>query len=176
MNDTIPLTPLGFELLRQKKTEYEQILLSSRDRLAVMSQGSPDEGFQDSFVLQVQMDAQIVERQLRDLDDLLRRARPRTRPQASEELCLGHRALLKLHYPWQESETLAVVLVASQELPLLERYLTDGEAPVSVHSPLGQALYGARRGAGFSYEIDGGTVRGEVLDVEVWSPAFDVAA
>ena len=76
MNDVIPLTPLGFQLLRKKKTEYEETLLGSRDRLAVMAQGSPDEGFQDSFVLQLQMDAQIIERQLRELDDLLRRARP----------------------------------------------------------------------------------------------------
>ena len=176
MTDTIPLTPLGFQLLRQKKTEYEQTLLGSGDRLAVMAQGSPDEGFQDSFVLQVQMDAQIVERQLRDLEDLLRRARPRARPETTEVLCLGHRALLELLYPWQECETLAVVLVASPEVPLLERYLTDGEAPVSVNSPLGKALYGARRGGSFSYEIDGGAVRGKVLDVEVWSPAFDVAS
>jgi len=174
MNDVIPLTPLGFQLLRKKKTEYEETLLGSRDRLAVMAQGSPDEGFQDSFVLQLQMDAQIIERQLRELDDLLRRARPQTRPEATEALCLGHRALLKLEYPWQESETLAVVLVASQELPLLERYLNDGEAPVSVHSPLGKALYGARQGDSFSYEIDGGKVHGKVLSVEVWAPAFDV--
>ncbi len=176
MNDRIALTPLGFQLLRRKKTEYEETLLGSRDRLAVIAQGSPDEGFQDSFVLQVQMDAQIVERQLRELDDLLRRARPQARPEATEELCLGHRALLKLNYPWQESETLAVVLAASQELPLLEGYLTDGEAPVSIHSPLGKALYGARQGDRFSYEIDGGIVRGEVLKVEVWSPAFDAVA
>ena len=70
-------------------------------------------------------------------------------------------------------ETLAVVLVASQELPLLERYLNDGEAPVSA---LAFWVRRSMRPAGdsFSYEIDGGKVHGKVLSVEVWAPAFDV--
>lgn len=176
MTDTILLTPLGYQLLREKKVEVEDMLLASQDDLVDLVQDSPDDGFQDSYVLQVQMDVQAVERQLRDLGDLLHDVQPAPRPAEADRLGLGHLALLRLHYPWEETEMLAVVLVASQELSLVEGYMRDSEVPVSANSALGQALFGLRAGDNFSYELDSGTVRGKVLDVEVWSPAFEVTA
>ena len=50
----------------------------------------------------------------------------------------------------------------------------NGELPISPNSALGRAVYGEHWDR-FTYEIEGGTVHGQILKIEVWQPVFGVS-
>jgi hypothetical protein len=173
MKDVVIVTPLGHMLLEQKKVYLENALVEAQEELGDLSSGDNGEGFQDSFVLQRQMDAQRLGHELSDVTDVLRKAQIAGRPEKNGPLAIGHRAGVTLDYPFDESESLTAILLATEEMALVEAYLADGEVPVSAHSALGKAIYGCEKGARFSYEIESGAVHGQILNVGVWRPAFE---
>lgn len=141
-----------------------------------MTQGDSGDGFQDSFLLETQMNVQRMDYELREITALLEEADITEMPQQTNSISLGHKVVLTLTYPSGESEALIVILTTSPELPLVEEHLQNGELPVSPQSALGKAIFGKTAGSKFSYEIESGTVQGELLKIEVWQPAFLEAA
>jgi hypothetical protein len=173
MKDVVMVTPLGHMLLEHKKAYLENALVEAQEELSDLSSGDNGEGFQDSFFLQRQMDVQRLGHELGEVTDVLRKTQIAGKPEKNGPLTIGHHVGVTLHYPFDESESLTVILLASEEMALVEAYLADGEVPVSAHSALGKAIYGCEKGARFSYEIESGAVRGKILNVEVWQPAFE---
>lgn len=176
MSERMMVTPLGYTLLKRKKEQLEEIVLSTQEDLADMTQGDSGDGFQDSFLLETQMNVQRMDYELREITALLEEADITEMPQQTNSISLGHKVVLTLTYPSGESEALIVILTTSPELPLVEEHLRNGELPVSPQSALGKAIFGKTAGSKFSYEIESGTVQGELLKIEVWQPAFLEAA
>lgn len=176
MSERMMVTPLGYTLLKRKKEQLEEVVLSTQEDLADMTQGDSGDGFQDSFLLETQMNVQRMDYELREITALLEEADITEMPQQTNSISLGHKVVLTLTYPSGESEALIVILTTSPELPLVEEHLQNGELPVSPQSALGKAIFGKTAGSKFSYEIESGTVQGELLKIEVWQPAFLEAA
>lgn len=172
-NGMIMVTPLGYTLLQRKKEQLEKVILTTQETLADMAQGDSGDGFQDSFLLETQMNIQRMDYELQEIKGLLGEAAITVEPQQTDVISLGHRVVLTLIYPSGEREALIVVLTASPELSLVEEHLLNGELPISPNSALGRAVYGGTLGSSFSYEIEGGTVHGQILKIEVWQPAFE---
>lgn len=172
MNEKMMVTPLGHMLLTQKKSQLENIILETQEGLVELNQGDPGDGFQDSYLAETQTNIQIMGNRLWEINCLLDDAILTSEPRHEDAVSLGHRVLLSLIYPSGERETLPVVLAGSPELPLIEEHLRDGEVPISPHSALGKAIFGKEAGTPFQYDIEAGTVRGQLLRIEVWQPAF----
>lgn len=172
MNEKTIITPLGHMLLMQKKEHLEEAILATQEGLIDLNQGDPGDGFQDSYLSETQTNMQIMENRLWEINCLLEDATLSIEPQQEDIVSLGHKVLLSLTYPSDESETLPIVITSSPELPLIEEHLQNGEVPVSPHSALGQVIFGKKTGATFQYDIEAGTVRGQLLKIEVWQPAF----
>jgi transcription elongation GreA/GreB family factor len=172
MSEGMMVTPLGYKLLQRKKEQLEKVILTTQESLADMAQGDSGDGFQDSFLLETQMKIQRMDYELQEIKGLLGQATITLEPQQTDTVSIGHRVVLTLVYPSGEHEALIVVLTASPELSLVEDHLQSGELPVSPNSALGRAIYGGTSGSLFSYEIEGGTVNGQILKIEVWQPAF----
>lgn len=176
MNEKMLVTPLGHMLLTQRKEQLEKMILETQEGLVELNEGDTGDGFQDGYLWETQTDIQIMTSRLREIDNILKDAVLTMEPQPKEAVSLGHKALLSLTYPSGESETLNVVLASSSELPLIEEYLQNGEVPISPHSALGKAIFGKRVGTEFQYVIEAGTVQGQLLQVEIWQPAFPAVA
>ncbi|MCB0026579.1 MAG: hypothetical protein KDE28_01645 [Anaerolineales bacterium] len=170
----ILITPLGYTQLQYKKAQLEDALLKARNTLADMAQGGVGDGFQDSFLLETQMNIQRMGYDVQEIKRLLSEVTIIEAPQQTNNVSIGHRVILTLIYPSGEHEALLVVLTASPELSLVEEHLINGELPVSPSSSLGKAIYGQTPGSRFSYEIESGVVHGEILKIELWQPAFEV--
>jgi transcription elongation GreA/GreB family factor len=170
------ITPLGRVLLERRQAQLEKVILESQERLAELNHGDPGEGYQDGYLLDSQMNVQMLEQRLRDVKELLRGAQLAQRPQQANVIALGHRVHLSLTYPSGESEELTVVLLPSQELSLVEEELENGEVPVSPISALGTAILGQKVGSTFQYGVNHGTVQGKVLGIGVWHRAFEPAS
>lgn len=169
------VTPLGHTLLERRKAQLEKVILEAQERLVELNQGDPGDGFQDGYLLDSQMNIQMLEQRLRDVTELLRKAQLVERPQQVEVVALGHQVRLSLTYPSGESEELTVVLLPSQELALVEEELENGEVPVSPFSALGTAILGKKAGSTFHYGVNHGSVEGKVLGIGVWHRAFEGA-
>lgn len=167
------VTPLGRVLLERRQAQLEKVILESQERLAELNQGDPGEGYQDGYLLDSQMNVQMLERRLRDVKEVLRGAQVAERPKQSDVIALGHQVHLSLTYPSGETEELTVVLLPSQELSLVEGELLSGEVPVSPISALGTAILGKAAGSTFQYGVNHGTVEGKVLGIGVWQRAFE---
>lgn len=173
MSNEMMVTPLGYTLLQRKREQLEEVILTAQEGLADMAQGDSGDGFQDSFLLETQMNIQRMDYELREIKGLLGEATITVEPQQTDVVSMGHRVVLTLNYPSGEREALIIVLTASSELSLVEEHLLNGELPISPHSALGRAIYGSTLGSSFSYEIESGTVQGHILKIEVWQPAFE---
>jgi transcription elongation GreA/GreB family factor len=173
MNERLMVTPLGYDLLQRKRERLRQAILATHGEMGDMAQGDSADGFQDSFLLETQMNAQRMDHELREVTRFLEEATIIEAPTQVNVVSLGHRVVLTLTYPSGETEALIVVLTASAELSLIEEHLLYGELPVSPHSALGKAMYGQAVGSEFSYGIESGTVQGQVLKTEVWQPGFE---
>lgn len=174
MNGKTLITPLGQMLLKQKREDLELSILERQEALANLAQDNPEDGFQDSYVFDTQMDFQHIDQQLREITGLLSETRTASIPSQIEQVALGHKAKLVLKYPSDEWESLTILLLTSAEIPLVEKYLMNGEVPISPNSALGKAIYGRKAGTEFSFNIESGTVRGQLLDIEVWQYAFEL--
>lgn len=174
MSEKLMVTPLGYDLLKRKKERLEMVISAAHIDMADMAQGDSADGFQDSFLLETQMNLQRTDYELREVVRLLEEATVLEVPAQMDVVALGHRVVLTLAYPSGESEALIVVLTASPEISLIEEHLLNGELPVSPHSALGKAIYGQAVGSEFSYPIEGGLVQGQLLKTEIWQPAFDL--
>lgn len=170
------ITPLGRILLERRRAHLEKVILESQERLVELNQGDPGEGYQDGYLLDSQMNVQMLEQRLRDVKELLRGAREAERPTQADVIALGHRVHLSLTYPSGESEELTVVLLPSQELSFVEEELENGEVPVSPVSALGTAILGKKVGSTIHYGVNHGTVEGKVLGIDVWHRAFEPAS
>lgn len=170
------ITPLGRTLLQRKQKQLEKVILKSQEGLVEINQSDPGDGFQDGFVLDTQMNLQMMEQQLQLLTELLRDSCEAEKPPHNDAVTLGHRIRLNLNYPTGESETLTVVLIPTHELALVDGQLRKGELPVSPNSALGAAIVGCPRGATFQYEINDGIVQGKILQIDLWPRAFELAA
>lgn len=96
-------------------------------------------------------------------------------PQQAARVSPGHRVRLALRYPSGERELLTVILLPSEELSWVEKYLLDDEIAISPNSTLGKAICGRKIGAIFSYNIEEGLVQGQILNIKVWQNAFERA-
>lgn len=166
------ITPLGHMLLQRKKRQLEKVILTKQEGLTDMARDGFRDGFQDSFFLETQMNIQRMDYELKEIEGLLGKATITADLQQTDTVSLGRRIMLTLIYPSGEHETLIVVLSASSEMSLIEDYMLDDELPISPHSALGKAIYGESLGSKFSYEVEEGLVRGQILNIEVWQPAF----
>lgn len=115
MFDKTVVTPLGRTLLERKREQLEKVILEAQEELVDLNQGSPGDGFQDGFLLDTQMNIQMLEQQLRQMTELLKDAAEVKKPQQTDVVALGHRIQLNLTYPSGESEALTVVLVPSSD-------------------------------------------------------------
>lgn len=173
--DKSVLTPLGRALLQRKKEQLEKVILNTQEGLVDLNRGTPDDGFQDGYLLDTQMNIRMMEQQLGQISELLRDAVEAPKPTHNNAVALGHKVRLNLTYPSGDGEQLTIVLIPSQELWLVEEQLTNGELPISPNSALGKAILGQRAGTPFTYEVDAGCVEGKVLKIELWQHAFDTA-
>ena len=171
--DKAVVTPLGRSLLKRKKEQLEKIILDTQEGLVDLNRGAPDDGFQDGYLLDTQMNIRMMEQQLGQITELLRDAVEAQKPQQSERVELGHKVRLHLTYPSGDSEQLTIVLIPSQELWLVEEELPNEELTVSPNSALGKAILGQKAGSSFAYEVDAGCVNGKLLKIEIWQHAFE---
>jgi transcription elongation GreA/GreB family factor len=173
MTDKMFVTPLGRVLLKQKKENLELSILKRQEELADLSENNPGDGFQDSYVTDAQMNVHLIGQQLQEITHLLAKTRMVSIPQQTERVSLGHSVRLALRYPTGERELLTVILIPSEELSLVEKHLLDDEIAISPGSTLGEAICGRKVGAIFSYNIEEGLVKGQVLNIKVWQNAFN---
>ena len=173
MSNDVLITPLGRVLLKQKKDDLELSILKRQEELSDMSDGRPEDGFQDSYVTDAQMDMHLLGQRLQEITYLLAKTNTISIPGQTEWVSIGHQVRLSLHYPSEEQELLTIVLIPSEELSLVEQHLQEGEIPVSPGSALGEAIYGRKAGAIFSYDIEEGLVQGRILNIKVWQNAFE---
>jgi transcription elongation GreA/GreB family factor len=149
--------------------------MATQEGLAEMAGDDPGDGFQDSFLLETQMNAQRMAFELREIARLLEDVHIAETPPHTDVVTLGHRVTLSLVYPYGEREALSVVLTPSPELALIGDHMLNGEFLISPQSALGSAIIGRPAGATFSYAIEESVVHGRILEIAVWEPAFAAA-
>jgi transcription elongation factor GreA len=117
-------------------------------------------------LLQAREDHARLEQRIRDLQERLGRARVITTPAAGKTVALGRRVVLEELETGEQEEFLLV--------GPLEGNLLEGR--MSVASPVGQAITGARQGENVDVHAPRGTMRYRIIAVRAGCPQTEVRA
>jgi len=155
--EEVMLTQEGYQLKKHELEEYRRILHEEIPQRIKAAKDHGGELRENKEFLDIQAEKEFYEAEVRQLEELLDRAKIIDEASISTETVgVGSRVTIK---ELGSNEQMTLEMVGPHEVNLEEN-------KISTDSPLGKALLGRRRGAVFELEAPSGTRRYRVLGIQ----------